>query len=380
MKIYLNDCAVVCALGAGKAAVRQAMLRSDGPHGVRQTSAYGWAGPVDTPVEALDDAPIALRSRCNGLLRLALRQLAPQGPDCAVVVGTSTSGVLHAEAAMRQRRQGRGWPSGYVYAQQEMGSPAQFVAQSVGARGPVYAISTACSSSAKALISAARLLRAGLADVVLAGGADALSDLTVQGFTALASVAAGRSNPFSVNRAGINIGEAAALFVVSRTPGPVCLSGWGESSDAHHISAPEPSGRATAAAMAQALRSAEVAASQVDYVNLHGTGTAQNDSMESHAMQALFPAGVPASSTKPLTGHTLGAAGALEAALCWLTLTHNPQGQLPPHWWDGMVDPGLPPVHLVRPGEHLGRPTRCTLSQSFAFGGNNAALLLEATP
>ena len=381
MNIYLNDCGVVCALGVGKAAVRRALLQAQAPCGVQATARHGWVGAVTAPLALPHDTPLALRSRCNGLLNLALAELMPRppgGPRCAVVLGTSTSGVLGGEVAMRQHHTQGTWPADYAYAQQEMGSPALFVAHALGALGPAYAVSTACSSSAKALISAARLLRADLADVVIAGGADALSDLTVQGFAALGAVAPQRCNPFSLNRCGINVGEAAAVFVVSRMPGPVRLAGWGETNDAHHISAPEPSGRAAAAAMQQAMQRAGVAPGQVDYVNLHGTGTAQNDSMESRALHGLFGRSIAASSTKPLTGHTLGAAGALEAALCWLTLTDNPAGVLPPHWWDGVPDPGLDPLHLVRPGQARNAAVRRALSPSFAFGGSNAALLLEA--
>jgi 3-oxoacyl-[acyl-carrier-protein] synthase-1 len=247
----------------------------------------------------------------------------------------------------------------------------------LGVAGPATVISTACSSSAKALASAARLLRAGLADAVITGGADSLCRFTVAGFTALESVSEARCNPMSINRRGINIGEGAALFLMTREPGPVRLSGWGESSDAHHISAPEPEGRGALAAMRAALERASVTPSEIDYVNLHGTATPLNDAMESRAVHALLGGSVPCSSTKPLTGHTLGAAGALEAAFCWLALHDNPRGRLPPHWWDGEADPALPALSLVKPGQELGRPLRAVLSNSFAFGGSNAALLLE---
>ena len=128
-----------------------------------------------------------------------------------------------------------------------------------------------------------------------------------------------------------------------------------------------------------ALQRAGIRADDIDYINLHGTATPHNDAMESKGVHELFGSSVPVSSTKPLTGHTLGAAGAIEAALCWLTLTDNPQHRLPPHWWDGQVDPQFPPVHLVSPGETVNRPLRYLLSQSFAFGGSNAALLFGAS-
>jgi 3-oxoacyl-[acyl-carrier-protein] synthase-1 len=181
----------------------------------------------------------------------------------------------------------------------------------------------------------------------------------------------------SANRKGINLGEGAALFLMSQEPAAVALCGWGESSDGHHMSAPDPSGAGARRAIGEALARAGIAAAEVDYVNLHGTATVQNDAMEAGVIHDLFGAGVRASSTKPFTGHALGAAGAIEAALCWLAMQDdNDSGKLPPHLWDGVPDPALPPLHLVAPGEQLGRPLRRVLSTSFAFGGSNAALVL----
>ena len=258
-----------------------------------------------------------------------------------------------------------------------MGTPAAFVAHVIGAAGPAYTVSTACSSSAKALAAAARLLRSGQVDAVVCGGADSLCDFTRAGFGALGAVSARRCNPFSRHRDGINVGEGAALFLATRESASVRLSGWGESSDAHHMSAPDPAGRGAEAALRAALQRGAIEASQIDYVNLHGTATQQNDAMESALIARVFDA-VPCSSTKPLTGHALGAAGAIEAALCWIALAHNPQHALPPHWWDGEADPALPILALVAPGSHAARPLRHLLSQSFAFGGSNAALILSA--
>jgi len=211
---------------------------------------------------------------------------------------------------------------------------------------------------------------------VVAGGADSMCRFTVAGFSALESVSAQRCNPFSRNRSGINIGEGAALFLLTREPGPVSLAGWGESSDAHHMSAPDPQARGAIDALQQALQRAGWAPQDVDYVNLHGTATPHNDAMESVAIAQVLGSAVPASSTKPLTGHTLGASGGIEAALCWLLLADNEQARLPPHWWDGQADEGLPPLALVAPGDRLPQPPRRVLSSSFAFGGSNAVLAL----
>jgi 3-oxoacyl-[acyl-carrier-protein] synthase-1 len=263
---------------------------------------------------------------------------------------------------------------------QEMGTPARFVAHELGLPSSARTvISTACSSSAKALATAARLIRSGQADVVIAGGADSLCGFTLAGFAALEAVSPERCNPFSANRRGINIGEGAALFIVSRRPGPVRLCGWGESADAHHMSAPDPTGRGARLAIEAALRCAGLAGTDIDYVNLHGTATAQNDAMEAPVSAALYAVGTPMSSTKPLTGHTLGAAGAIEAALCWLMLARNPERRLVPQLWDGVVDPALPRLHFAAPGERAKRPLRFVASHSFAFGGSNAALVLGAT-
>ena len=164
---------------------------------------------------------------------------------------------------------------------------------------------------------------------------------------------------------------------MTREPGPVRLAGWGESSDAHHMSAPEPGGRGALAAMRSALARAQLAPDAIDYVNLHGTATPHNDAMESGAVHRVLGADVPVSSTKPLTGHTLAAAGAIEAAVCWHVLVDNPRGRLPPHWWDGVRDPALAPVRVAHPGEALGRGPRHVLSNSFAFGGSNACLVFS---
>jgi 3-oxoacyl-[acyl-carrier-protein] synthase-1 len=244
--------------------------------------------------------------------------------------------------------------------------------------------SSACSSSGKALASAARLIRMGLCDAVVTGGVDTLCEFTVAGFAALESVSTAVCNPMSIHRNGINIGEGAALFLMTAEApaigAGVALLGWGESSDGHHMSAPDPTGRGARLAIEQALDRAGIDAAQVDYINLHGTATKQNDAMESGVIAALFGLAVPVSSTKPFTGHTLGAAAAVEAALCWLVMQDdNAEGRLPPHLWDGAADPALPALNLVAQGGALGRPARHVLSTSFAFGGSNAALLLGRT-
>lgn len=392
--IFLNAVSAYSALGLDAASMRAHLFAAADPQTLQWTDRYSPGRvlplgclPEGTVLPALDFAPAHQRSRNNALAWGALQALrAPVaqaierfGPTrVALVVGTSTAGIEEGEAAARHLRHEGRFPAGFSYAVQEMGNVAEFIAQHLGVRGPAHTISTACSSGAKALASAARLLRAGLADAVVAGGVDALGRFTVGGFGALEAVSAERCNPLSVHRKGINLGEAAAFFLASRDAGPVRLAGWGESQDAHHMSAPDPMGRGAMAAMQQALECAVMQPAGVDYVNLHGTATLHNDAMESLAVQSVLHKDVAVSSTKPLTGHALAAAGALEAAVAWQVLQDNPQGILPVHWWDGVADPALPALAPVAPGTRLGRAARAVMSNSFAFGGSNSALLFEA--
>jgi 3-oxoacyl-[acyl-carrier-protein] synthase-1 len=391
--VYLNECALVCALGDNTAAVRQALL-VDGASGLVISNACspGRPLPLGRVESALPDVahlPLAQRSRNNQLALAALAQIRP-AVDAAIarygasrigiVIGTSTSGVAATEAAMQARAVDGALPADFHYGQQEMGSCAAMLAQLLGTGGPAYVHSSACASSAKALASAARLINMGLCDAVLAGGVDTLCAFTVAGFAALESVSATPCNPLGASRNGINLGEAGALFLLTAEPAAVALCGWGESSDGHHMSAPDPHGEGARRSMMAALARAGIAADAIDYINLHGTATQQNDAMEAGAVAALFGTTVPVSSTKPMTGHTLGAAGALEAGLCWLAMQgDNPLGMLPPHLWDGVPDPALPALNIATPGTRLGRPLRYALSNSFAFGGANATLVLGRT-
>ena len=394
MTAYLNALGVICSLGRDKQNVARNLFAGD-CSGVRVEA--GWVAERALPVASargdlptIPEALVAQRSRNNQLLLDAGLQIRADidqaikayGPTrIGVVLGTSTSGIDEASQGIAHYLREQRFPEGYDYQQQELSAPANFLSDWLGLSGPSYVISTACTSSARALMSARRLLDLDLCDAVLCGGVDSLCKLTLNGFCALEAVSSERCNPFSVNRSGINIGEAAVLFLMSKTPGDghsIALLGGGASSDAHHISAPEPSGRGARQAMEKALRCAGLDASQIDYLNLHGTATQHNDAMESNAVAGLFPAGVPCSSTKPMTGHTLGAAGALEAAFCWLALSaENPSHALPPHVWDGQADPELPALNWIDSRARL-NPTfpRRLMSNSFAFGGNNVSLII----
>jgi 3-oxoacyl-[acyl-carrier-protein] synthase-1 len=389
--IYLNHLGMVCPLGSSRSEIVTRMFGAR--TGVAPTDLYSAGrtlplGCVNGRLPSVDHLPVHRRSRNNRLAMAALALIRTEvdaaierfGRDrVGIVIGTSTSGIAESEAAIRTHVQTGTLPRDFHYAQQELGSPAMTLAAILDITGPAYVHSSACASSAKAMASAARLIRMGACDAVVTGGVDSLCAFTVAGFAALESVSVSQCNPLSGNRNGINIGEGAALFLMSREPAAVTLCGWGESSDGHHISAPDPSGKGARLAIEAALFRASIGATEIDYVNLHGTATVQNDAMESRVIAALFGAEVAVSSTKPLTGHALGAAGAIEAGLCWLAMQDdNPDGMLPPHLWDGSCDPTLPPLRVAEPGTSLGRPLRRILSNSFAFGGANAVLIFGA--
>ncbi|HLO75668.1 MAG TPA: beta-ketoacyl-ACP synthase [Magnetospirillum sp.] len=383
--LYLPAMAVASCLGVGKAATIEPLFtgRRDG---LRKVD--GFPVPVGALPEELPPLPAALAGwdcRNNRLLAVLAAEIRADieaiikrygRHRIAVVLGTSTSGIAEGEAAFAHHSRTGQWPDFYHYRQQETGGGALFLADMLGLRGPAYVVATACSSSAKALASARRLIGAGLADAAIAGGADTLCRLTVAGFGSLEALSPEPCLPFSANRRGITIGEGGALFLATPEPAEIELAGLGESSDAHHVSAPDPEGHGALSAMAAALAQAGRSADEIGYLNLHGTATPLNDAMESKAVAALFPSGVACSSTKGLTGHTLGAAGAVEAAFLWLTLSRrwNPDGRLPPHAWDGQPDPSLPRLDLAGAGHRLAHPV--ALSNSFAFGGSNCCLAM----
>jgi 3-oxoacyl-[acyl-carrier-protein] synthase-1 len=294
----------------------------------------------------------------------------------AVVIGTTTSGVSDAEAAIRQRVATGSLGEAFHYAQLELGGAASFVSELFGVTGPSYTISTACSSGARALASARSLLQLGTCDAVIAGATDTLCGLTTNGFAALQAISDEITNPCSVNRKGLTLGEGSVMFLAMREAGGVQLRGVGESSDAHHISAPDPEGLGAERAMRAALADAGLTPPEIAYLNLHGTGTAQNDLMESLAISRVFGESPPCSSTKSLVGHTLGAAGAMEAGFCWLVVSEESEGRISPlpHVWDGQLDPKLLGLRLSPRGLRIAAGP--VLTNSFGFGGNNCSLVL----
>lgn len=343
-------------------------------------------GRVSVPLPALIHGEPRWASRNLQLLEHAAAQIAGEvaamvarygSERVAVIIGASTSGIADGEQALLEHHQHGRFISPFDYAAQEMGTPARYLQARFGLSGPAYCISTACSSSGKAFASAQRLLDGGQIDAAVIGGVDSLCGLTLNGFHALESVSAGHCRPFGDGRDGINIGEGAALFVISRQPAAINLYGVGEATDAYHVSAPHPEGLGAEAAMRGALARAGLAPAAIGYLNLHGTATPLNDQMESKAVARVFGDELACASTKRQTGHCLGAAGAIENALCWLALSDlNGDGLLPAMSGDYPLDDSLTPIGLLRrPGRWPTGP-RYSLSNSFAFGGSNVAVCL----
>jgi len=291
----------------------------------------------------------------------------------AVLLGTSTSGLLQTELAYRRRAGDGSLPDDFHYAQtQNTSSLSAFVAQALGLRGPSWVVSTACSSSAKVFGAAARLIESGWVDAAVVGGVDTLCLTTLYGFNSLELLSPEICCPWDAHRRGLSIGEAAAFALLERDCAEPqgWLLGVGESNDGHHMSTPHPHGAGAILAMRAALDDAGLAPGDIDYINLHGTATPSNDASEDRAVSAVFGTHVPCSSTKGATGHTLGAAGAVEAAISLLCLQ---DGLIPGGLNVRVPDPDLQ-VHYERTGRRASLGT--VLSNSFGFGGSNASLIL----
>lgn len=342
-------------------------------------------GNVDA---ALPPPPQALSSYDTRLTRMALLAydgMAPAveaavrrwGADrVAVIMGTSTGGIEGTEAAYAEDREGRGIPPRFDFDHQHpFHAFADALASFAGVTGPRYVISTACSSSGKTLAAGQRLLRAGVVDAVLSGGVDGLAQTTLRGFHSLSILSRTACRPFCVDRDGITIGEGAAMMLLEREgDGPARLLGVGESSDAYHMSTPDPEGVGARAAMGRALEQAGLPPSAVDHVNAHGTGTKRNDAAEARAMTGFLGPDVLVASTKGYTGHLLGAGGTTEAIFSVVALE---QGWVPKTLGVEPMDPELS-IHVTR--ERAERPIRRVLSNSFGFGGSNVSVLLGAAP
>ena len=391
--LYINDFAFHCILGGEKEAVFNKL--KNGTRG--EFTIYDVAGVMRPAATVKPESlpPVSLAkydNRVNRLSQAALSQMDGSirraiekfGADrVGIFIGSCDNGSEASMNALKCFRETGAYPEGYVLDYQGADFPARYIAERYGITGMLSVHSTACASSASAFVSARNNIYAGNCDAAIVGGVDIASRSVILGFASLEAMSDKPTNPFSANRTGLTLGDAAVFFLVTRdrceelqtaeTAG-LSVIGFGESADADHITAPRADGEGAYQAMSAALGDAELDAASIGYVNLHGTGTRLNDSMEARAVNRLFGENTPASSTKALTGHTLGAAGGLEAAFCCMALQNG--GVLPAHLFDGVEDPALPKVHLVRPGEESDKPLKYCISNSFAFGGCNVSLIV----
>lgn len=324
-------------------------------------------------------AQMALQT--DGFAGAVARAAARHGPDrVAVIMGTSTSGIDAGEAAYRTRKSANDdLPESFDFgATHDFYSLPRFVRQYLQLAGPAMTVSAACASSSKVFADAWQWIEAGLCDAAVVGGVDSLCHLTLRGFHSLELLSSDRCRPNDVKRSGLSIGEAAGFALIERPatlePQSIALLGYGESSDAHHMSAPHPEGKGANLAMRAALARAGLRPGDIDYINLHGTGSKANDRVEAKAIFEIFERSVPTSSTKGWTGHTLGAAGITEAVISCLCLR---EGIVPRNLFLETLDPDLP--CLVQEAT-IDRPIQRVLTNSFGFGGNNASLILGRMP
>ena len=388
--LFLTQFTATCCLGAGLQPLSGA-LRSTrsglAPCRFEDVALETWIGAV----AGIEDQPLPpawrkFECRNNRLAYLGLGQDGFTEAVAACVsrvgahrvglfIGTSTSGILHTELAYRRRDPGSGaLPADFHYAgTHNTFSAAAFIRQLFGIQGPAAVVSTACSSSAKAFGAAQRMIELGIIDAAVVGGVDSLCLTTLYGFHSLQLTARRPCRPFAADRDGISIGEAAAFVLLEQTAPraggtAIALLGVGESNDGYHLSAPHPEGLGARLAMESALRAGGLDAAEVGYINLHGTGTTSNDSAECAAVTRVFGTALPCSSTKGATGHTLGAAGALEAVICALALRDQ---LLPGGSNTDKLDPAL---HLNYLTQSQARALTRAVSNSFGFGGTNCTL------
>ena len=381
---------LVNALGAGRGATLDGLRRQTSglrPCDFLDVDIPTWIGRVEgVESAALSEALRSFECRNHRLALMALEQdgfldsvssaILRHGADrIGVIIGTSTSGILETELAYRARDPQTGrLPVNFRYRQtQNTFAPADFVRTLLGVAGPTLTISTACSSSAKVFASATRLLEAGWCDAVVVGGVDSLCNTTLYGFNSLELVSDEPCRPADRDRKGISIGEGAGFALLERSPpadGCPALLGYGESADAYHMSSPHPQGLGAAAAMTQCLQRAALGPDAVDFTVLHGTATRTNDSAEDHALASVLGTDSPCASIKGWIGHTLGAAGIMNALIACICLE---EGFTPASLNTRAVDPDFKGRVMLNPES---RSLRTLLSNAFGFGGSNASLLL----
>ena len=389
--LTLTAYTLTSSLGAGLQATLDALRsRHTGlaPCAFETARLATWVGQVpDEMLAPVRDDLAPFDCRNNRLAQLALRQDAMEravadarlrhgAERIGVVVGTSTSGILQTELAYRRRDHAGALPADFDYAcTHNHYSLARFLRAYLGLQGPAAVVSTACSSSAKVFGSAARMIAAGTCDAALVGGADSLCLTTLYGFGSLELLSKSPCRPYDAQRDGISIGEGAGFALLERASGSargatVLLLGVGESSDAYHMSTPHPEGVGARLAMQGALSSAGLSAEDIDYINLHGTGTRANDASEARAIFDLFGDRAPCSSTKGWTGHLLGACGIAAAIVCALSLRER---FLPGSVNTRELDPALHVRYLI---DNLPSAPRRVMCNAFGFGGSNCCLVL----
>ena len=361
MSVYLSSPGVICCAGSGLGILHDAALEGKPWHKTDLTM----EALMDDAISQIWDAVELVKSR--------------YGADrVGVFVGSCDNGTCYSLPAHAHFFKTGAFPANYSFSLQKAAAPALYIQKKLGLEGFAAACATACASSASAMVKACQLIKAGFCDAAVVGGVDIASVMVLAGFGSLEAVSPGLTNPFSRNRDGITLGDGAAFFVITREDlwkTGIQLLGWGESSDASHMTAPEESGDGAAAAIRKALASAGLKPEYIDYINLHGTGTKLNDLMESHAVSGIFGKEMPpVSSTKPVTGHTLGAAGALELAICYSILVSG-DGRLPVHSWDGEEDKTLPALNFAKK-EKTYNCIRTCMSNTFGFGGCNVSLIV----
>ena len=384
--IYINDLTSVSSLGTNELTIVDSLSHTDRCYLTYRDDLLNehkgsYFGQIKAKLPRLDEYP-EHKSRNSAVLAFLTDSIKDSINELkqkyskdriAIILGTSTSGLDETENELKKFMQ-TGVPSrDFYYKSQEFGDPSMFLADYLEIDGPAYTISTACSSSARALICGKRMLESGLVDAVIAGGADTLCKVPINGFNSMGVLSQERCLPFNKNRAGINIGEGGGLMILSKEKASLELLGVGESSDAYHVSSPDPSGAGAISAMEMALNDASLKTDDIGYVNLHGTATKLNDAMESKAMASLFKGKVPCSSTKYMTGHTLGAAGIVEAAILCYLLKHDLDLPVQDFSHDE-IDDTLDECGLIK--EKIKAKKKVMRSNSFAFGGNNASIII----
>ncbi len=367
--IYITSYDAICNLGNNIDEIFENALKGSNEfltplEGIVKDKKF-YFGKVNCELPQIEDERFNLRVN-RLLLHLLnnmeekLEQLFAKYPKSRIgtVIATTNSGIEEYEKSHNKKHF-------------EIGNPAEFIKHQLGLESFYTSVSTACSSGIKAFATARKLISNGICDAVIVGGTDALSKLPIFGFHSLEILSENKTNPFSKNRNGINLGEGAALFIVEKDTEGIMLKGIGETSDAYHSATPDPKGIEAERAIKIALKEANLVPDAIDYINLHGTGTKTNDLMEANALYKLFGCCTEVSATKPLTGHCLGAAASIETALCCHIIKNN---KIIPHVYDGEYDYALPEINLIT--KPVNKKINNVLCNAFGFGGTNAVMIL----